>query len=274
MSASTLDRYLSTLSFVQAKASTRSRSCSTGRSRSRRRRGAARILHHRLDPLTQSGDFLGTFLFGTSDSRATRKVQALYGEVNVPLLAGLEAQLAGRLDHYSDFGSAFSPKLAVRWQAQPRLLLRASAGPRLPAADPVPAQQAERREHRRGPRSDPLPGHAGVRGLLRPITPLRCRQPGPQGGELVPVQSRARVRAHRQAVAQHRCLANRHARQDRLRRQLLHRQRESIPGPRDSRTGQCGRHRARSARVRCSKSATPTSIWRSRRCRASTSSCA
>lgn len=56
-----------------------------------------------------------------------RKVSALYAEVNVPLLQSLELQLAGRGDHYSDFGNAFSPKASLRWQPLDAVLVRAAA---------------------------------------------------------------------------------------------------------------------------------------------------
>lgn len=56
-----------------------------------------------------------------------RDVAAVYAEFNVPLLTGLELQLAGRGDHYSDFGNAFSPKASLRWQPLDWLLLRAAA---------------------------------------------------------------------------------------------------------------------------------------------------
>ncbi|MEL1263326.1 TonB-dependent receptor [Pseudoxanthomonas putridarboris] len=56
-----------------------------------------------------------------------RKVSALYAEFNVPLASTLELQLAGRGDHYSDFGNAFSPKASLRWQPFDALLVRAAA---------------------------------------------------------------------------------------------------------------------------------------------------
>ena len=56
-----------------------------------------------------------------------RDVAALYAEFNVPIVQSLELQLAGRGDDYSDFGSAFSPKAGLRWQALDTLLVRASA---------------------------------------------------------------------------------------------------------------------------------------------------
>lgn len=57
-----------------------------------------------------------------------REVAALYAEINVPVFSNLEIQLAGRGDNYSDFGSAFSPKVGFRWEIFDSLLaLRASA---------------------------------------------------------------------------------------------------------------------------------------------------
>jgi len=55
-----------------------------------------------------------------------RSVSAAFAEFNVPLLKTLSLNLAGRADRYSDFGSAFSPKASLRYQALPGLLLRAN----------------------------------------------------------------------------------------------------------------------------------------------------
>jgi iron complex outermembrane receptor protein len=57
-----------------------------------------------------------------------RTVYALFAELNVPILRGLDAQLAVRYDDYSDFGSTTNPKLALRWQPDSSLLLRGSWG--------------------------------------------------------------------------------------------------------------------------------------------------
>lgn len=56
-----------------------------------------------------------------------RDVAAAYAEANVPILSTLDVQIAGRADHYSDFGSAFSPKIGFRWRAHDALLVRGSA---------------------------------------------------------------------------------------------------------------------------------------------------
>ena len=56
-----------------------------------------------------------------------RDVSALFAEFNVPVVKDLSLNLAGRADHYSDFGNAFSPKASARYQAAPWLLLRGTA---------------------------------------------------------------------------------------------------------------------------------------------------
>ncbi|HEY0503769.1 MAG TPA: TonB-dependent receptor [Lysobacter sp.] len=58
----------------------------------------------------------------------SRDVSSLYAEWNLPFLGNLEADLAVRYDHYSDFGDATSPKLSLRWQPIDRVTLRASYG--------------------------------------------------------------------------------------------------------------------------------------------------
>jgi len=69
---------------------------------------------------------LGGVNLATKDG--SRNVQAAYVELVAPLARGLEAQLAGRIDHYGDFGTTFNPKLALRIQPASAWLLRASFG--------------------------------------------------------------------------------------------------------------------------------------------------
>ena len=54
----------------------------------------------------------------------SRSVSALFAEFNVPVVKNLSVNVAGRADHYSDFGNAFSPKASARYQAAPWLLVR------------------------------------------------------------------------------------------------------------------------------------------------------
>ncbi|KKO47386.1 TonB-dependent receptor [Arsukibacterium ikkense] len=67
---------------------------------------------------------------GSSGSSAggDRSVNAAYFEALLPATDDLEISLAGRFDNYSDYGSDFSPKIGLRYEAAEGLLLRASYG--------------------------------------------------------------------------------------------------------------------------------------------------
>ena len=65
--------------------------------------------------------------FGSSKAEAKRDQAAIYGELFVPIVTGLDLQLAGRLDHYQGFGESFNPKIGLTWRPHDSLVLRASA---------------------------------------------------------------------------------------------------------------------------------------------------
>jgi iron complex outermembrane receptor protein len=81
--------------------------------------------HDKFDELTESGAILGV---GGVSAEGDRNLQSTYAELSVPATEDLELQLAGRFDHYSDFGNTLNPKLGFRWQPRSDFLLRASAG--------------------------------------------------------------------------------------------------------------------------------------------------
>ncbi|GAA0298494.1 TonB-dependent receptor [Sphingomonas oligophenolica] len=71
----------------------------------------------------------------TPDTRGSRTVAAAYTEfavplispkMGVPLIRNLELQLAGRYEHYSDFGSVAKPKVAAAWDIFDGLRIRGS----------------------------------------------------------------------------------------------------------------------------------------------------
>ncbi len=84
------------------------------------------------DPLISAGEFS---VIGASSANGSRTISALYAELSAPLLKSLEASLAARMDRYSDFGNATTPKASVKWKATPQLAFRAtySEGFRAPA---------------------------------------------------------------------------------------------------------------------------------------------
>jgi len=55
-----------------------------------------------------------------------RNVAAAYYQIDVPILKGLTFSQSSRYDHYSDFGGAFSPRFALRWQPVSMLTTYAS----------------------------------------------------------------------------------------------------------------------------------------------------
>ncbi|WP_374580436.1 TonB-dependent receptor plug domain-containing protein [Pseudoduganella sp.] len=80
-----------------------------------------------MDSNTSSAVLSGTELRPAINIiKGKREVTAAFAEFNVPVVKDLTVNLAGRADRYSDFGSAFSPKASVRYQAAPWLLLRST----------------------------------------------------------------------------------------------------------------------------------------------------
>lgn len=71
-------------------------------------------------------------VFGSAGSIAggggERESNAVFSEVSIPIVKKLELQLAGRYDHYSDFGDTVNPKAAVLYHVSPILLVRSSVG--------------------------------------------------------------------------------------------------------------------------------------------------
>ncbi len=74
-----------------------------------------------------SGDIAG--LGGaTPPESSSRNVQAIFAELNIPILKTLEANLAARTDHYSDVGNTTNGKASLRFAVTPNVLLRGSVG--------------------------------------------------------------------------------------------------------------------------------------------------
>jgi len=55
-----------------------------------------------------------------------RNVAAVYYQLDVPVINGVTFSQSSRYDHYSDFGGAFSPRFALRWQPVSMLTTYAS----------------------------------------------------------------------------------------------------------------------------------------------------
>jgi iron complex outermembrane receptor protein len=90
------------------------------------------------DPLAQNGGILGQ---GITATNGKRNNQAVFAEFALPITKQLEAQLAGRHDRYSDYGSSTTPKVGLKYTPVDILALRANWGkgfraPTLPEISP------------------------------------------------------------------------------------------------------------------------------------------
>ncbi|MNX77863.1 TonB dependent receptor [compost metagenome] len=79
------------------------------------------------------GDLINSSM--NPDTKGDRTVYSAYAELavpivspemNIPFVHNLEAQVAGRYEHYSDFGDIAKPKVAVAWDLAEGLRLRGS----------------------------------------------------------------------------------------------------------------------------------------------------
>ena len=72
-------------------------------------------------PYTDQSDIIG---LGYASFNMSRNVYAVFGELNAPVLKSLEASFALRYDHYSDFGSATTPKVGLKWSPMKQIAFR------------------------------------------------------------------------------------------------------------------------------------------------------
>ncbi len=109
----------------------------------------------RLDPVTgtERGNIIG---LGYSAYDGSRTLSAAYAELLVPITKTFEANLAARVDHYSDVGNSTTPKLGLKWTPMKELALRASFAKGFRA--PSPAEN----------------GRGGLAAFTTADDPLRC----------------------------------------------------------------------------------------------------
>jgi iron complex outermembrane receptor protein len=77
------------------------------------------------DPRTVGGDIVG---LASSTVTGDRNVTSGFVEFSIPIVRNLETSIAGRWDHYSDFGNARTPKVGFKWLATPTLAARGTWG--------------------------------------------------------------------------------------------------------------------------------------------------
>ena len=73
------------------------------------------------DPRNVAGEFVGV---ASSTVNGSRNVSSVYGELSVPFAKNVEMQLAGRYDHYSDYGNSTTPKIGIKWTPISQIALR------------------------------------------------------------------------------------------------------------------------------------------------------
>jgi iron complex outermembrane recepter protein len=74
-----------------------------------------------------AGQATSSGLSGSLSTEGSRNIQAVFAELVMPVTKELEVQLATRFDRYSDVGNTTNPKIGIRYQPSPALLLRGSA---------------------------------------------------------------------------------------------------------------------------------------------------
>ncbi|MBB5019164.1 iron complex outermembrane receptor protein [Chitinivorax tropicus] len=70
---------------------------------------------------TKNGDVVG---LGQTETNASRSLGAVFGELSIPVMKNLEAQVAGRLDKAKGFDAHFSPKVGFRFEPSKSMLFR------------------------------------------------------------------------------------------------------------------------------------------------------
>jgi iron complex outermembrane receptor protein len=117
----------------------------------------------------------------------SRNIEAVFGEVGIPLAKDFEVQVAGRFDNYSDVGNTFNPKVGARYQPTKEVLLRASASTGFRAPTLFEKTAPPSRNDTSNEYSDPVFCPGGKIASLPGANPLRdceLQQYKLQGGNL------------------------------------------------------------------------------------------
>ena len=88
------------------------------------------------DPRIYDGE---VYLQVAGQTSGSRNVSTVYSELSLPFVKSVNVQLAARVDHYSDYGTSATPKLAASWTPTDWLKFRGSAtkGFRAPSLNEV-----------------------------------------------------------------------------------------------------------------------------------------
>ncbi|PRC94510.1 TonB-dependent receptor domain-containing protein [Solimicrobium silvestre] len=133
----------------------------------------------------QDGDIVG---YGISTASASRNIESLYSELNVPVIKDMELSPALRLDKYPEISTHFSPKIGWRFKVADSLLLRATYEQGFRAPNLVESATSLKTAF--------APGIAD---------PLRCAQASALANDLGNAGNSAVISAKQQQVIQNEC---------------------------------------------------------------------
>jgi iron complex outermembrane receptor protein len=123
---------------------------------------------------TDRGNIIG---LGFSAYEGSRNVSAFYIEGLAPVTKELELTAAGRIDHFTDVGTAYTPKLGVKYTPFKELALRGNWGHGFRA--PSPAENGRGGLAAFSTASDPLRCALGVPGTCSPAPVALITSPNP-----------------------------------------------------------------------------------------------
>ncbi|MBW8897586.1 MAG: TonB-dependent receptor [Massilia sp.] len=123
---------------------------------------------------TERGNIIG---LGYSAYSGSRNVFALYGEALAPLPYHLEASAAMRYDHFTDVGSAYTPKVGLKWTPTREFALRGTFARGFRA--PSPAENGAGGLAAFSTAADPLRCALGVTSSCNPASVALITSPNP-----------------------------------------------------------------------------------------------
>jgi iron complex outermembrane receptor protein len=83
------------------------------------------ILQDRPADILTGGNIMGS---GSTATDGSRRTYSAYVEFDLPFFKELEGQVAGRFDHYSDYGSSKTPKFGLKYKPSDIFLVRGNYG--------------------------------------------------------------------------------------------------------------------------------------------------
>ncbi len=93
---------------------------------------------HRFETYGTGAGSPASYLFGGSQAQAglrpedagphSRVVYASYGDIGTRITRNWQVDLAGRFEHYTDFGNTFTGKISTRYEISPAIALRGTLG--------------------------------------------------------------------------------------------------------------------------------------------------